>query len=343
MTRDVHVVGCHAEGEVGDVIVDGVPPPPGDTMFARMQAMAAERDDVRQFLLCEPRGSVARHVNLLTPPTRPDCDAGLIIMEPTEYPPMSGSNLICAVTVLLETGRLAMRGPETVVMVDTPAGPVRARAACRDGKCVSVSFENVPSLALRLDAPLEVPGFGTLRADLAFGGMIYALVDATALGFAIEPSEACALAALGEAIRLAAREQAPVSHPGNPAIAGVSIVQLNRPFAGAGRVTRNTCIVAPGRHDRSPTGTGTSARLAVLHARGLLRVGEAMTHESIIGSRFEGRILAATSVAGHPAIVPEITGRAWITGHHRYVLDPADPYPRGYRVADTWPGAMTQR
>ena len=340
--NEIAVVGCHAEGEVGDVIVAGVATPPGETMFARMQAMAADHDGIRQCLLCEPRGSVARHVNLLTPPTRADCDAGLIIMEPTEYPPMSGSNLICAVTVLLETGRIAMREPETVVTMDTPAGPVRARAACRDGKCVSVSFENVPSLALRLDVDLEVAEFGTVRADLAFGGMIYAIVDATALGFAVEPSEARELAALGEAIRLAARAQAPVSHPANPEISGVSIVQLNRPFAGVGQVTRNTCIVAPGRSDRSPTGTGTSARLAVLHARGLMRVGEAMIHESIIGSRFEGRILREASVAGHPAIVPEITGRAWITGHHRYVLDASDPYPRGYRVADTWPGTISQ-
>ncbi|MDE2197861.1 MAG: proline racemase family protein [Rhodospirillales bacterium] len=343
-SRSITVVGCHAEGEIGDVITGGVLPPTGATMFARMQTMQREHDDIRRFLLCEPRGHVGRHVNLLTPPIDPGCDAGVIIMEPTEYPPMSGSNLMCSVTVLLETGMVAMREPETVVMMDTPAGPVRARATCRDGKCVSVEIENVPSMVLLLDAVLEVAGHGSIMADIAYGGMIYALVDATRLGFSIVPDEARELAVLGERVRLAAREQLRVAQPENPDIAGVSIVQLNAPFAGAGQVSRNTCIVAPGRSDRSPTGTGTCARMAVLHARGQLRVGEGMIHESIIGSRFEGRILGETEIAGRPAILPAIRGRAWITGQHQYFLDPSDPYPAGYLVADTWgvTGAVTQ-
>lgn len=332
--RAIQVVGCHAEGETGDVIVGGVLPPPGETMFARMQAMARDHDGVRRLLLSEPRGSICRHLNLLTPPTRPDCQAGLIIMEPTEYVPMSGSNLICTVTVLLETGMLAMTEPETVVTVDTPAGPVRAVASCRDGRCERVTFTNVPSFVDRLDAMLEVDGFGTVAADIAYGGMFYAIVDATRLGFAVTADEARELAVLGERVRLAARAQLDVVHPENPGITGVSIVQLNRPFAGVGAVTRNTCIVAPGRSDRSPTGTGTSARMAVLHARGQMRVGEAMTHESLIGSRFEGRIAAATTIAGRPAIVPEISGRAWITGMFTYLVDPSDPWPEGFQVAD---------
>lgn len=334
--RTLSVVGCHAEGEIGDVITGGMLPPAGATMFDKMQTMQREHDDVRRFLICEPRGHVGRHVNLLVPPTRPDCDAGVIIMEPTEYVPMSGSNLICTVTVLLETGILPMREPETVVMMDTPAGPVRATAACRDGKCVSVTFENVASFVDRLDAMLEVEGHGTVAADIAFGGMFYALVDATKLGFAVTADEARELAVLGERVRAAARAQLAVVHPENPAIAGVSIVQLNRPFAGAGQATRNTCIVAPGRSDRSPTGTGTCARMAVLHARGQMQVGDTLVHESLIGSRFTGRILAAASLAGRPAILPSLTGRAWITGLHTYLLDPGDPYPAGYLVADTW-------
>lgn len=334
--RTITVVGCHAEGEIGDVVTGGILPPPGATMFERMQAMRRDHDDIRRFLLCEPRGHVGRHVNIVTPPTRPDCDAGVIIMEPTEYVPMSGSNLICTVTVLLETGILPAREPETVVMMDTPAGPVRAVAAFRDGKCRSVEFENVPAFVHGLDLPLEVEGYGTIAVDVAFGGMFYALVDATKLGFAVEPAEARELAVLGERIRLAARVQLDVSHPENPGIAGVSIVQLNRPYEGPGRATRNTCIVAPGRSDRSPTGTGTCARMAVLHARGRMGVGDTLIHESLIGSRFEGRIVAETSLAGRPAIVPALKGRAWVTGLHTYLLDPDDPYPAGYILPDTW-------
>ena len=332
--RAIQVVGCHAEGETGDVIVGGVLPPPGATQFERMQAFARDHDAIRRLLLSEPRGSICRHVNLVTPPTRPDCDAGVIIMEPTEYPPMSGSNLMCTVTVLLETGILPMSEPETVVTIDTPAGPVRARADCQDGKCERVELTNVPCFVDRLDAPLEVEGFGTVLADIAWGGMFYAIVDATKLGFSVVADEARELAVLGERVRLAARAQLSVVHPDNPDIAGVSIVQLNRPFAGVGAVTRNTCIVAPGRSDRSPTGTGTSARMAVLHARGQMRTGDSMIHESLIGSRFTGRIVAETTVAGRPAIVPTISGRAWITGFHTYLIDPSDPWPDGFQVAD---------
>jgi proline racemase len=332
--RAIQVVGCHAEGETGDVIVGGVLPPAGATMLDRMQTMAREQDHIRRLLLSEPRGSICRHVNLVTPPARPECQAGVIIMEPTEYVPMSGSNLICTVTVLLETGMVAMTEPETVLTIDTPAGPVRATAVCRDGRCEQVTFTNVPSFVDRLDAPLEVEGYGTVLADIAYGGMFYAIVDATRLGFAVTADEARELAVLGERVRLAARAQLRVVHPATPAIGGVSIVQLNRPFGGVGTVTRNTCIVAPGRSDRSPTGTGTCARMAVLHARGQMRVGDAMTHESLIGSRFAGRIVAAASVAGRPAIIAEISGRAWITGFFTYLVDPADPWPEGFQVAD---------
>ncbi len=332
--RAIQIVGCHAEGEVGDVIVGGVLPPPGATQFERMQAFARDQDHIRRLLLSEPRGSICRHVNLITPSVRPDCDAGVIIMEPTEYPPMSGSNLMCTVTVLLETGIVAMTEPETTLTIDTPAGPVRARATCRDGKCERVELANVPCFVDRLDAALEVEGFGTVIADIAWGGMFYGIVDATKLGFSVVADEARDLAVLGERVRLAARAQLSVTHPENPDISGVSIVQLNRPFAGVGDVTRNTCIIAPGRSDRSPTGTGTCARMAVLHARGQMRVGETMIHESLIGSRFDGKIVAETTVCGRKAILPTIAGRAWITGFHTYLLDPSDPWPTGFQVAD---------
>lgn len=342
--RVISVVGAHAEGEVGDVIVGGVLPPAGATMFERMRAMEADHDHIRRLLICEPRGSVARHVNLITPPIRSDCDAGLIIMEPTEYPPMSGSNSICAATVLLETGMVAMTEPETIVHLDTPAGRVAVRAQCAGGRVKSVEITNVPSFVLHLDHPLEVAGHKPMTVDVAYGGMIYASVDAKALGFAITPDEARDLAVLGEKIRAAARQQIVCVHPENPGISGVSIVQFAMPFEGVGKVTRNTCIVAPGRSDRSPTGTGTSARMAILHARGAMKVGDGMTHASIIGSEFHGRIVSETTVGGRPAIVPAIRGRAWITGMHQYFIDPDDPWPQGYVVSDTWGvgGGLTQ-
>lgn len=336
--RSIAVVGCHAEGEIGDVIVGGVLPPPGATMMEKKLAFERDFDHIRRVLIQEPRGSVARHVNLIVPSTRADCAAGAIIMEPTEYPPMSGSNSICISTVLLETGMVPMAEPETRFSLDMPGGKVDVLARCENGKCRSVTIHNVPSFALKLDAQLELKGHRTITIDIAYGGMIYAICDARALGFAIKPDEARELAHLGEAIRSAAREQHPAVHPELPDVRDVSIVQWAGPLetVGTGYEAVNTCIVSPGRSDRSPTGTGTSARMAVLHARGLLKVGQGLTHRSIIGSRFVGRIEGERQVAGRTAILPSITGRAWITGSHHYRIDPSDPWPEGYRISDTW-------
>jgi trans-L-3-hydroxyproline dehydratase len=339
--RAITVVGCHAAGEVGNVVVGGVLPPPGATVFEQMQALARD-DSLRRLLLREPRGSVAVHANLVVPPTRPDCAAGFIIMEPTEYPPMSGSNTMCVATVLLETGMVEMKEPETTLRLEAPAGLVEVTARCRDGKCESVELTNVPCFVDRLDAPLEVEGLGSLVVDVAFGGMWYAIADAQALGFELEPSEARDLSLAGELIRTAAREQLPCVHPENPEIAGVSVVQLAEPWRGTDAVTRNAVVVSPGRLDRSATGTGLSARMAVLHARGLMRVGDAMTHASVLGTTFEGRIAGETSVGGRPAIVPAIRGSAWITGITQVLVDPGDPFPEGYLLADTWPGSDVQ-
>ena len=188
--RTITVVGCHAGGEIGNVVVGGVLPPAGDTVFEQMETLRREGDWLRRVLLREPRGSVACHANLVVPPTRDDCDAGFIIMEPTEYPAMSGSNTICVTTVLLETGMVEMREPETLVRLEAPGGVVEARAACRDGKCESIEFTNVPCFVGQLDAALEVEGLGTLTVDVAYGGMWYAIADAKALGFEITPEEA---------------------------------------------------------------------------------------------------------------------------------------------------------
>jgi proline racemase len=330
------VVGCHAGGEIGNVVVGGVLPPPGATVFEQMESLRRDGDWLRRVLLREPRGSVACHANLVVPATRDDCDAGFIIMEPTEYPAMSGSNTICVTTVLLETGMVELREPETVVRLEAPGGIVEARATCREGKCESVEFTNVPCFAEQLDAELEVDGLGRITVDVAYGGMWYAIADAGALGFELVPEEARDLSAAGEAIRAAAREQLGCVHPENPAIAGVSIVQIAEPWRGIGETTRNAVVVAPGRLDRSATGTGLSARLAILHARGLMRAGDSMTHASVIGSTFDGRIVEETSVGDRPAIVPAIRGSAWITGLTQVLIDPSDPFPEGYLLNDTW-------
>ena len=337
------MIGCHAGGEVGNVVVGGVLPPPGDTVFEQMQALARD-DSLRRLLLREPRGSVAVHANLIVPATRPDCDAGFIIMEPTEYPAMSGSNTICVATVLLETGMVEMHEPETTLRLEAPAGVVEVVAACRDGKCESVELTNVPCFADRLDAPLEVEGLGTVTVDVAFGGMWYAIADARALGFALEPPEARALSDTGERIRAAAREQLPCAHPEQPEIAGVSIVQIAEPWRGVGAVSKNAVVVAPGRLDRSATGTGLSARMAVLHARALMKAGDTMSHASVLGTTFDGRIVRETTVGDRRrAIVPALRGSAWITGITQVFVDPTDPFPEGYLLSDTWPGPDVQQ
>jgi proline racemase len=331
------VVGCHAGGEVGNVIVDGIEPPVGATVYEQMEAIRAD-DSIRHLLLREPRGSVAVHSNNVHPSLRGDCAFGYVIMEPTEYPAMSGSNTICVATVLLETGMVEMREPVTTFRLEAPGGVVEITAGCRAGKADWIELENVPCFADRLDAPVEVAGLGTLSVDIAFGGMWYAIADARAPCFELVPSEARYLSAIGARIHAAAGEQLHPVHPENPDIAGISIVQLAGPWQGVGAVSKNAVIVTPGRLDRSATGTGLSARLAALHARGLLGVGDSMTHASVIGSTFDGRIVREVDVAGRRGVVPAIRGSAWITGVNRVLVDPTDPYPEGYLLSDTWPG-----
>ena len=330
--RAITVVGCHAGGEIGNVVVGGVLPPPGDTVHERMEALRAD-DSLRRLLLREPRGSVAVHANLIVPSSRADCAAGYIVMEPTEYPPMSGSNTICVATVLLETGMVEMTEPETVVRLEAPAGVVEVRATCRDGRCESVELTNVPCFAEHLDATIDVDGIGPLTVDVAYGGMWYAIADAAALGFALTADEARELCDAGERIRVAAKSQLDER---------VSIVQIAEPWQGVGAVSRNAVVIAPGRLDRSATGTGLSARMAALHARGLMRAGDAMTHASVIGSTFDGRIVEETTVDGRRAIVPAIRGSAWITGVTQLYVDPSDPFPEGYLLSDTFPGDDVQ-
>lgn len=336
--KTIHVVGCHAEGEVGDVIVGGVAPPPGDTLWEQSRWIA-EDETLRRFMLNEPRGGVFRHVNLLVPPKDPRAAMGFIIMEPADTPPMSGSNSMCVATVLLDTGIVPMVEPVTEFLLEAPGGVVRVRAECRDGKAVRIRVRNHPSFADKLGVPLEVAGLGTLTVDTAYGGDSFVIVDAHALGFEVVPDEAGELAALGARITAAATEQIGFRHPEQAGWDHISFCQFACPIRMEDgiAISRNAVIVRPGKVDRSPTGTGLSARMAVRHARGEMRVGDGMVAESILGGRFEGTVEEAVTLAGRPAIVPSIAGRAWITGTHQHMLDPDDPWPEGYRLGDTWP------
>ncbi|MCB2136037.1 MAG: proline racemase family protein, partial [Rhodobacteraceae bacterium] len=296
------------------------------------------------FVLNEPRGGVFRHVNLLVPPKHPEAAMGFIIMEPVHTPPMSGSNSICVATVLLDTGIVPMVEPVTRFRLEAPGGLVEIEAECRDGKAQSIRVTNVPSFAQNLGVALEVAGLGTLTVDTAYGGDSFVLADAAALGFALTPDEARDLAGTGMKITRAATEQLGFHHPTNPDWTHFSFCQFTAPVTVENGVKtgRNTVAIEPGKLDRSPTGTGCSARMAVLHARGEMALGEIFTAISIIGSRFHGRIEAETDLEGVRAIVPSIAGRGWITETRQLLLDPDDPWPGGYRVGDTWP-MPTQR
>lgn len=337
-SKVVHIVSCHAEGEVGNVIVGGVAPPPGETVWAQSRWIAKDQS-LRQFVLNEPRGGVFKHVNLLVPPKHPDAAYGFIIMEPEHTPPMSGSNSICVATVLLDTGLVAMQEPVTEFTLEAPGGLVKVIAQCKNGKAVSVRVQNVPSFADQLGVPLEVEGVGTLMVDTAYGGDSFVLVDAQALGFEIVPDEAKELATLGAKITAAANAQLGFTHPKNAEWNHISFCQFTLPLETVDGVLtgRNTVAIDPGKLDRSPTGTGCSARMAVLHARGQLEVGDQYTGVSILGSRFECAVVGETAVSQTPAIIPTIQGRAWITGMHQLMCDPTDPWPLGYRLTDTWP------
>ena len=344
----VTAVDAHACGEPGRVIIGGVTDVPGATMFEKMTWLSTYGDDLRRRMLREPRGYPASCCNLLLPPTVPGADAGFVIMEQVEYPPVSGTNTICVVTVLIETGMVRVTEPVTRLLLETPAGLISVEAEVRDGKARQVKFRNVPAFATHLDTAVEVRGLGTVTVDVAWGGMFYVIADAAPLGFRLAPDEARDIVRVAEMIKAATREQLPVVHPENSAIAGVSIAQLSGPPSRAGAHRKNTVVVSTGKLDwsrpaswtgvldRSPCGTGTCAKMAVLHAKGQLPLDEDFVHEGILGTIFTGRLIEETRVGPHPAVVPTLAGQAWITGFARYVVDPDDPFPDGFTVGDIW-------
>ena len=344
----ITAVDAHACGEPGRVITGGVLDVPGKTMFEKKVYLETQADHLRRRMLREPRGYPAANCNLILPPADPQADAGFVIMEQVEYPAMSGTNAICVVTVLIETGMVPVSEPVTRLKLDTPAGLIAVEAEVTRGKVKKVTFQNVPAFATHLDTPLEVRGLGTVTVDVAYGGMFYVIAEAAPLGFRLTPDEGRDLVRVAEMIKAAAREQLQVAHPENPAIAGVTIAQISGPPSRPEAHARNAVVVSTGTLDwsrpqswtgcldRSPCGTGTCARMATLHAKGKLALDQDFVHEGILGTTFTGRLIEETRVGPYAAVVPTLSGQAWITGFAQYVVDPDDPFPDGFTVGDIW-------
>ena len=348
ISKMITAVDAHAAGEPGRVIVGGVVDVPGKTMFEKKRHLEQRADDLRRLMLREPRGYPAANCNLILPPTHPDADAGYIIMEQTEYPVMSGTNTICVTTVLLETGMLTMREPVTNLTLESPAGLITVRADCENGKVTRVTFKNVPAFAVHLDAEVDVPEIGKINVDVAFGGMFFVIAEADPLGLRLTPDEGRDIVRISEMIKAAAQAQLPVSHPENPDFPGISIALLSTSPTGDHADAKNAVTVSTGKLDwerpatwtgvidRSPCGTGTCAKMATLYARGQLRLNEDYRHEGVLGTVFTGRLIEESNVGDYAAVVPTISGQAWITGFCNYVVDPTDPFSEGFTLGDIW-------
>ncbi|OXC71764.1 proline racemase family protein [Caballeronia sordidicola] len=333
-TKTLQLVDVHCEGEIGKVITAGVIDVPGKTMLDKMNHINEVDDSLRRLVVLEPRGCVQMSVNLLLPPTRPEADAGFIVLQADKAHPMSGSNCICVVTALLELGVVTMEEPETTVVLDTPAGLVTARATCRDGRCVGVSLDMVPAFVEYLDFEFETAEFGKIKADIAFGGVYYALIDVDQVGLRIAPENARQLAESGVKLKDVINQRVRVQHPLYPQINDVAYVMFRNRLSD--ELYQTCTTLPPGRVDRSPCGTGSSANLATLAARGRVDVGDRLTSRSIIGGEFGVELLGRTEVAGKAAVLPRIQGRAWIYGIQQLGVDPDDPLAMGFMLSDTW-------
>ncbi|MFI2295063.1 proline racemase family protein [Isoptericola sp. NPDC019571] len=329
-SRTFTAVDSHTEGMPTRVVTSGLGVIPGATMNDKRLHFIEHLDDVRKLLVNEPRGHAAMSGAILQPSTRDDCDFGVVYIEVSGCLPMCGHGTIGVATVLVETGMVTVTEPTTTIRLDTPAGVVVARVEVRDGHAESVTIENVPSFVVRLDDEVDVPGLGAVPYSLAFGGNFYAMVDLDDVKLPFDRARQQDILAAGLAIMDAINTTAPPSHP---TIAGVDHchhVEFIAPGSTAEH-SRHAMAIHPGWFDRSPCGTGTSARMAELWARGELALDTDFVNESFIGSRFVGRLVGETEVAGIPAVVPTITGRAWVTGLGTYLLDPSDPFPTGFQ------------
>ncbi|MFF8607044.1 proline racemase family protein [Streptomyces sp. NPDC015346] len=329
-TRHVfHAVDSHTEGMPTRVVTGGVGVIPGATMAERRLHVIEHMDHIRTLLMYEPRGHASMSGAILQPPTRPDADVGVLFIEVSGLLPMCGHGTIGVATVLVETGMVPVTEPVTTVRLDTPAGLVRVEVQVEDGAAKAVTLTNVPAFCAALDREVKVPGYGTVPYDLAFGGNFYAFVELDVLGLPFDRARKDELLKAGLAVMEAINADDRPVHPDRPEIGGVKHVHLTAPGSDA-RHSRHAMAIHPGWFDRSPCGTGTSARMAQLHARGRLPLHQDFVNESFIGTRFTGRLVGETEVGEVPAVVPAITGRAWITGTAQYFLDPDDPFPAGF-------------
>lgn len=333
--RTMQLLDVHAEGEIGKVAIGGVPKIPGATIADKLAWLNSDPkgQELRRFLCLEPRGNPIGSINLLLPPIHPDADAAFIILQPDQAHASSGSNSICVTTALLEAGIVEMHEPETIVVLETAAGLVRAKATCHDGRCERVELTMVPSFVHELDVSLDTK-WGRISLDISYGGVFYALVDVQQLGLTIEKKNAAALVSAGMELKALVNAAFPVAHPEIPAVSGIAYVMFRDTDPDG--VIRTCTTMWPGRADRSPCGTGNSANLATLHARGKIKVGDALTSRSIINSEFRVGLKAETTVAGRPAIIPTISGRGFTFGQQTVALDPFDPLARGFAMTDVW-------
>ncbi|MHC4749103.1 MAG: proline racemase family protein [Planctomycetota bacterium] len=352
ISRMISAVDTHVCGEPGRVIVGGVLDVPGNTILEKKCYLEKHADHLRKMMLCEPRGYPTSNCNLILPACHPDADVGFVIMEQVEYPPMSGTNTIAVATVLLETGMIPAVEPVTKLTLESPAGLIGVRAEVRSNKVESVTFENVPAFATHIDAKIKVPELGEVTVDIAYGGMFYVIAEASQFGLKIKPDNAGEITRIGEMIKASSQEQLPVVHPRQPEIAGVTISQLSSPSSSPDADMQNAVVVSTGKLDwerpatwtgacdRSPCGTGTCAKMAALHARGKLDLHQPFRHAGILGTVFTGELVREVDIGSpYPAVVPTLTGRAWVTGITNYMLDPDDPFPEGFTVGDIWGGA----
>jgi len=337
-TKIINIISCHAEGEVGNVIVGGVLNPPGDSILQKSNWIDEDKV-LRNFVLNEPRGGVFKHVNLLVSPKNKKASFGFIIMSPEHNAPMSGSNSICVATVLLDSGIIPMKEPETIFFLEAPAGLIKVKAHCNNGKAEKIEIKNVISFADKIDKHIEVQGIGTIKVDTAFGGDSFVLVDAKSIGFEIVPNEARELAEMGTKITSAANEQIKFQHPFQKDWNKITFCQFTLPIKRKNGILygKNTVVIDPGKLDRSPCGTGCSARMSILFAKGEMNVKDLFQASSIIDSKFDCKIVKTTNMGKFGTITPIICGRAWITGTHQLFCDPKDPWAEGYRLTDTWP------
>lgn len=332
--RTISIVSCHAEGEVGDVIIGGVLDIPATSMHEKLLKFITKHDNLRKLLLHEPRGRLEMSAMIILPPCDSRADAGFLIMGPGDWVPMSGSNTICMTTVLLETGIVPMVEPITVVKLDTAAGLITATAECDNGSCKSVAFDNIPAFVYALDKEIEVPGLGKLLVDIAYGGQWYAVAQASDLGVTVSQPNGNQLIEYGKQIKKAVLHICMPTHPENSAIRGINNVIITESTNTRSNALsiKHTVVVTPGRLDRSPCGTGCSSRLAILYARKQIQVGQEVEFRSVIDTKFVAYIKETTRVGDLEGVIPNIKGRAWITGEKQVYVDPDDPFPEGFQV-----------